>query len=120
MVRDSLCGEMGKNIKGNGAVGINMGLVFGNLAKEIAILDSGAMVKLKVMVCISALMDKDIKDFFKISWKMVKGNKHFLMETFMKAITDKESLLEKGSIYGKMKQWLMKVSLCKDIVMGKG
>jgi len=67
MVRDSLCGEMGKNIKGNGAVGINMGLAFGNLAKEIAILDSGAMVKLKVMVCISALMDKDIKDFFKIS-----------------------------------------------------
>lgn len=52
MVRDSLSGEMGKNIKANGAVGINMVLAFGNRAKEIATLDSGVLVKFKVTVCI--------------------------------------------------------------------
>lgn len=50
---------------------------------------------------------------------MVKENKHFLMETFMKVIIDKENPVGKGSIYGKMKLLLMKVSLWKDIAMEK-
>lgn len=104
MVRASLYGEMGKNIKANGTMGINMVLEFGNLAKEIAILGNGIMVKFKVMGYILAQMGKDIKGFSKIFLKMVEENKHFLMETFMKGIIDKENLVEKGSIYGKMKQ----------------
>ena len=60
--KDNMFGKTVKAIQVNGAMGLKVDLVFGNLVKVIVMLVNGWMVKSKDMECIIMLQGKDIKD----------------------------------------------------------
>lgn len=74
------------NIQVNGKTDLKVAMECGKTLMEISILVNGSMERLKVMVFIQLLMDRNMKVILSIFSNMEKENKCFQMATILKAI----------------------------------